>query len=368
LLEDGSIIGIVKGSDYIPKKIPADLIESFQPGFQFESTVLQSEEPQPENIFVSEPDVDPIEETDDSDDIDNPDFEASEQQEQDDRHQEETQYKSSYKDSERTSFTETKLTSKQTSIKTTIQSIINATGYDIDIYAVIKNVETCFTHLKKQVGSLGKKGKYWKNSDEKYIISCLVLYSIVKSGYTHSFASHEGDNIGNFLRQLQTHKFFHKKDINGSIFLTNGWSEHFTVDFDTVQALHSSKNFDNIYRIMFENCNAVLQHLFGPIHLNSNFSIDALKLIPLGLNRNISTQIFVTVPEYIAGNIPTSAKKILFGTVYQDIIDNYKRNLADAVNKNESNTSKKVYGYILENIERLPFALNELYTDRKSVV
>lgn len=381
LLEDGNIIGIIKGSDYIPKKISADLIDSYQPGFKFQNITSEfyPEPKEPENVFVSEEENQQIEETDDQEDTDNPEFEISEEQEEQDRYieEEETKYKSSYKDTERTNFPETKWTNDQTLIKATIDLIVNASGLDIDVYAIINNVEKCFTILKKQVMSLGKGGKYWKRSDEKYIIACLVLFSVVQSGFTHVFTSHDGDMIGNFLRDLQTQKFFHKKDINGSIFLTNGWSDEFTVDVELVKALHSSKTFDSIYRIMFENCNAVLQRLFGPVILTSNFSIDNIQLIPLGAEYEFlgwgrsplpkePTQVLITVPNYLNGNIPSSAIKILFGHAYQDILEKYKENLAEAINTYESSTSKKVYGYILDNVERMPFALKELQADFKT--
>lgn len=364
LLDDGAIIGIVRepGGDYVPKKISADLIESYQPGFKFESSnSSEPEDLQADGLFVSEPETQQTDNTDDEEDVDNPDVEGFGEEERDRIEEEEPKFTSTYKDSERTSFAQTTLTSEQAAIKSTIDSILNFAGYDVDVYTLINNVESCFKHLKKQVGSLKKGGKYWKSSDEKYIIACLVLYAVVRSGYTHTLTSHEGDRIGNFLRELQTHKLFNQKDINGSIFLSNGWSDEFTVDIDTVQALHSSRNYDSIYRIMFENCNAVMQKLFGPVNVTTTFSLQDLHLIPLGLKRN--SQKFVTVTSYINGQIPPGAVKILFGQAYQDILDTYKQSLVDAVNNNASSTSKKVYSYILENVERMPFALKELKAD-----
>lgn len=365
VVDQDNIIGIIKGSDYIPKKIPLELIESYQPGFSFDTKHSEPEEPQPEDIFVNE-EKEETDETEDTDDTDNPEYDYDGQEEERYIDEDESKYKSSYKDAERTAFTETKLTNAQNEIKTTINTIVNAGGFDVNVYTLITNVESAFEHIKRKVSSIKQNGKYWKKSDEKYIIACLVLYSVIQAGYTHALVSHEGDRIGNYIRQLQTHKLFHKKDISGSIFLINGWSDEFTVDVETVQALHSSRNFENIYRIMFENCNAVLQPLFGPVALNSNFNMDNLRLIPLNTKPKEPVKLFVTVADYLAGNIPSSAKNILFGYAYQDIIEKYKRTLADAVNNNTSSASKKVYGYILENVERMPFALKELHAEHTS--
>ncbi len=366
VLDDGKIVGIMKSDGgYIPVTITKDEIESLQPGFSFtEQKQVHTSDVDTEFVQETESPLE-TEEIDDSEDTDNPDPDSMYDQGEEGTYADapdEQEMRFTFKDIERTAFTPPELTNTQKELMTKIQNVLQQYGgYDVNAYKVLEDVEGAIKQIKSMLAQSNAVRKmFWNKTDEKYIIACLVLFEIVRMGYNHALNTQDGDIIGTFIKQLSDNNFFNRNDVSNSIFLTNGWSTAFTVHAPTIQAHLSTRNRYIVHRIMFENCNQVLQQWFGPVSLNVNLNLHELNLIPLGTKpKEEATRKVITAREFLGGDYPSTAERIIWGPSYQDILTNYKSLLQDAVNGAPNKTTAAIYTYVLDNLERAPFALKE---------
>jgi flagellar biosynthesis regulator FlaF len=69
----------------------------------------------------------------------------------------------------------------------------------------------------------------------------------------------------------------------------------------------------------------------------------------------------ITVKDIFTKNVTPDANKILWGIAYQPLLDKYKSKLIEKINDPNSNkTTKLVYDYVLQNLERGLFAVEEI--------
>jgi ribosomal protein L24 len=359
-LNDDSIEGTMKSKDYHPMKINWDAVESTQPGFKIYSTetLNVTDVELKDNVFVHDntENTSNTEELDDIEDTDNPEITDDIEPEVTIEDPQDQVYTASYKALQETIQKHNPPSKHELRIKSHIDTILkHFGGYDINVFNVIKQVIQAEMSIKQLIkNSLEIDSSFWKSSDEKFITACLVLYEIIRTGYNNTM-------VGDYIRLLIESKYFNKKDISESIFSNNGWTDLFKVDKQFLKNLQNENQVFSVLRLLFDNCNAVMQKWFGPVILDSDFTVQLSDFIPLGGVRKLEVpRVMISIREFIKNDYPDSANKILFGPAYANIIDLYKTKLMELVNKDTNNTTKTVYTYILENLERAPFALKDL--------
>jgi ribosomal protein L24 len=362
VLADDKIVGLMYDKGLTPLTITRDDIESLQPGFTFtaDAPKEQDNESTESNLVADE-----VEESTESNDEDNDsdvgDAEyADEPKETSAEYVEDDQLKATYKDVERTSVQQITLNATEKNIQTKIQTILkNYGGYNLNVYKVIDNVQSAYKNIKALLRTSDKIGKnFWAQSDERYIVACMVLYELVRTGYIHAVTL-DDNTVHAYVTQLMDINYFRKSDINNSIFLKNGWSSD--VVADNVSAFLSSKNYYSVYRIMFENCNKLLQQWFEPINIKATYAADVVRPMPLAQGPTFEeTRKVIFAKEFFSGAYPTSAKKIVWGPLYSELIDTYKSALQQTINSAKNKSTKDVYTFVLQNLESAPFVMKDL--------
>jgi hypothetical protein len=208
---NGNIIGLEKiGNQLEPKEIDQNDIESLQPGFSFETEIIEIA--RADTDFVEE-ETEETEETDEEDYIinklDEPNFE------------DEQEMKSGFKDKDRISFQRTQLTKPEMEIKAKITKILN-------LYAINESEIKIFELIEKTMNGVSEVRKRfndsdtWIKSDEKYIVAGFVFYEIIQSGNSNLLLKTIDDDIyDTYVEKLAERKIFSSKDTAQSIFLMN---------------------------------------------------------------------------------------------------------------------------------------------------
>lgn len=352
ILDNGNMIGLEKTyNDFIPREISMNDIAAQQPGFSF--TEVQHVSFIETDKFQSDTDESLV--VNDDDDDDNVSAIDYNEELLDEIIEDPVQFQHTFKDTERTSFVPKQLTKEESEIKTKIDNILNTFGIadDINVYDIIEESKQSILKIKTQLKNA--KISFWKGSDEKYVIAVLVLYQIIKKGYTSLIG---GETVLNYIAVLSNKKYFHAKDVAQSVFLTNGWSNHFTVNTNITNALYKSKSFQDLYKIVFENCHKVLQTFFGNIDIHTSNILHYSQLIPLGGPKKSNARMLLTVKDIVNNNIPSTANSVLWGIEYRDTLEKYQRNLVKVINHPKANkTTQIVYEYVLDNLENAPIIL-----------
>lgn len=359
---DDKIIGVEKADRYIPREITENDIESYQPGFILSSDISESgpsAQEESEEFVYDEDNLDK-ELEDDEEEVEEDVQDAEEYMKLFEEEGEEQEYKASYKDAERTFVAKTQLSKKQLELKNKIDTILGLYGLneDVNVYNLITAVEQMiekFQNLLQKANIV-----FWKGSDEKFIIATIVLHEIVKKGYGSSIASPKQDLLTKYISDLsEKKKFFNKKDIDQSILLQNNWTDMFTVNDTILKSLVKSKDFSQLYKLIIENTLKIVEYYIGKINMESRYIVKEADLIPLG-KKKVEIVKLIYPKDLVSGNIPDTAERIFWGKNFIRLISQYKESIANKINTSTSNTNKVVYEYVLNNLERAPFALKEL--------
>lgn len=308
--------------------------------------------------------------------------EKMEEQEQDEDTKDEKEYLASFKDVERSQLVARVLTQEEESIKSSIISILN--GFELNensikMYNVIDTVNLLINKIKEMVNKVMEN--YWKTSDEKYIIGCVMLYELLRQE-TSSKVLTNGNVMDNYLNKITkfSTSFFNENDLNGTIFLTQGWTTLFNVNKQSIITLIKNKKYNEIYKIMLDNCHTVVQSI---LPANERMSLEKRvrkesqeeELIPLGIRkRKTYEQKIIYSKDILAGNIPKTADKIVWGPSFQNTINKYRTLLKNKIEGNEFDPEKKewkfkrapnkitkeIYTYVLTNLDQGPIALREM--------
>lgn len=291
-------------------------------------------------------------------------------------------YKDGYKDTQRTQMSIT-LSKEQEAIKTKFTKYLNLYGVDIkQVMTYVKQAETV-TGIQKTMETMKKevdkyKEGYWKASDEKYIIACYVYYEILKLGQDVYNPKGENDMISTFINMMELKDdeeqnendlmpkskkgggIFRKTDIPNSIFLTNGWTSAFIVDTILSKKLYKEEKYTQLYRMMFLNAHKTIQsYVPDRYKLDIEKQIEAPKIEMFALKRTKPKfeKNVALIQDILSGDIPATAKKIVWGLRYIPILQQYKDSIKNTIDSAKSARTKKIYTYVLENIEQAPFAL-----------
>lgn len=361
-------------------------IASFQPGFSFSKQVIKL---YPEVEYVSEetqeaePEVDEIEEEEyvESDEIPEESEEVQEGEEEMQKFaktfEQGPEMVSTFKDAERTYISRPQMTSAQKDIRLKINKILSIYNVDIDEYYLIKKVESLIEQIQEDLKNANVM--FWRNNDVKFIIACAVLHEIIQRGLISYVVSAKQDVITKYVSDLSQREkftfeesFFGKQgekellsraqqflvnvDVQNSIFLRSDWTKLYTVDNNMVEKLIKEKNLPELFKIIINNCMEIVQHHYGRIDLNpEDFPpiIREADLIPIGKSKYIYPE------DLLDGKIPETATAIYWNKNYKNLLETYKKSLQAKVDSSKTETNKNIYKYVIDNIERAPFALLE---------
>jgi len=383
ITEDNVIIGLEKTEQgLIPKQITKEMIESLQPGFAFTQDTKEKMELE-ENVFsYGDPSYEEKEfESEDQDDEENlyKEFEESDQEFDSDIEEEiageesedqkekdvttdEKEYKASYKDIERVAFEGVQLTKEQQKIKNRIEKITNQFGINnLNEYKLVEQIEQTIQKIKNELKNA--KMNFWNISDEKYIIATHVLFEIFKSGFGSMISNTGQDTLTNYIENLITgsRAFFNKKDYINSIFAKSGWSKILSIDERVFKTLVNSKDQIEIHKYIMLNCIALIENYYGKVNLEAKTS-EEQEIIALGKRKyEDEPKTRITIKDIFTQNVTKDANTILWGLSYQPLLEKYKRKLIEKINDPKSNkTTKIIYDYILQNIERGIFEIPQM--------
>lgn len=379
ITDDNVIIGLEKtDKGLIPRQITKNDIESLQPGFAFtkdtkqkmdlDETVYSYGDPMYEEKDFNEQDEqedeseEQFEYTEENDVDEDVLSENGEEIESDENFKEEETLKSSYKDIERIAFEGEQLTKEQQKIRSRIEKITKTFDIStINEFKLIEQIEGAIQTVKKYLKTA--KIDFWNISDEKYIIASLVLFEIIRSGQGSSIANPGEDTLTSFLNELisGSRSFFNKKDYIKSIFTLNNWTTAFEVNSNIFKSLVNSKDQVEIHKYIMKNCIALMETMYGKVNLEIKTKPKE-DLFVLGKRKyEDEPKTTITIKDIFTNNISTSANKILWGFAYQPLLEKYKNKLIAKVNDPESNkTTKMVYDYVIQNLERGMFAIQEI--------
>ena len=147
----------------------------------------------------------------------------------------------------------------------------------------------------------------WKTTDAKYMIACLVIYEIIRSGYNFSKG-----NFENFITRLYDKSFFKKGDINESIFINVDRGEYKgeccfdlikmdDIKIGQMKVCYKAGKIIEIVKMMMENCNIILQKWFGPVILLRVDDKD--ELFPVSRKIKEISKKFLTTSDILNNNM-----------------------------------------------------------------
>lgn len=275
----------------------------------------------------------------------------------------EVKVQSSFKDNERMYRTEDKLTSTQKSLKSKINSVSRLIGHVVtDEYELLKKVENVLECVKN---STKTSIKLDTSTNIKYVITCIIIYDIIQSGINF--------DLDIFLKKLFP-EYFTIDDISNienNVFInTKEQASESKVFISNILQLKKSKNYREIIKVLLLQADKIIQQCLG-IHVNmlNKYEFDAGLLIPLGVstsgkrlreeeNELALKKLRTALTKYLSYKDILNNKPLpeietpIQWAHYKSIIDAYKRSL-------EKKQPENNYKYIIENIYRIPFALQD---------
>lgn len=283
----------------------------------------------------------------------------------------EVEMKQSFKDSDRLEFVHRILTKEDKSIMKLIEKCLVSLGVPTDsikIYEVLEKTNSSVEKMKLELKKLAVNN--WKTTDVKYMIACLVIYEIIRSGYNFSKG-----NFENFINKLYDTSFFKKGDISESIFVNvekGGYKGECCFDWikmDDIKKVemkgyYKSGKTIEIVKMMIENCNIILQKWFGPVILAC--LNDKEEIFPVSRKVKEISKRFLTMRDVLNDNMIEGAVRIIWSPSSLKMIKLLKANLMKKCEAEPNENLKTVYNFIIDNIERAPFALREMEVNMKT--
>jgi hypothetical protein len=391
MLNDGSCIEVKKivgdnlfGFNMTVKEIvrfnKSD-IKMYLPGFKIEnddSDIIDGQDQgndKEDDIFIHTGDEEEQEENvdvDDKDINDRTEYECGDVNEKEDIEEnansglvfeEPAEMKESYKDSERSAYMTRKFSKVEMEILNSIDKIVRMLNYpedSVNKYNLLEKVMESSKVMKDDLERI--QINKWKTSDMKYIVSCLVIYEIIKVAMVdvkYSFFTKQ-------IEALYKIGFFTKGDIMGSTFLRIENEKDIkntcfglillsTKDCENVKKLYKETRYLEVIFKMMENCGMILQKWFGKINFNeNNAAIEILSVASKGSKKEYP-KYFLTTSDIVSGNIPETAKKVLWGPQSKYLVDIWKNSLRKKLESCDDINRKCVYKYVIDNFDNAPF-------------
>jgi ribosomal protein L24 len=283
----------------------------------------------------------------------------------------EVEMKNTFKDSERLEFVNRVLSKEDKNIMKLIEKcllVLSVSGDSIKIYEVLEKTNNSVDMIKAELSKLSVND--WKTTDTKYMVACLVIYEIVRSGYNFSRG-----NFDNFIYKLYDTSFFKKGDINESIFINVDKGKYEgdccfdLIRMDDVKRgqmklYYKSGKVIEIVKMMMENCNIILQKWFGPVILSCLDNKD--EIFPVSRKITEISKKFLTTRDILNNNITENANRIIWGPSSLRMIKIWKTNLMKKCDDESDEKLKSLYKFVIDNFERAPFVLREMEGNAKT--
>ena len=349
---------------FIEKEITNLEIKNTMPGFDIVSeTKIMSYKSDDREL-----EMDVIKECGGEDEEDEEDIQEGTYNDEGDRdivYESEVEMKQTFKDSERLEFVHRILTKEDKSIMKLIEKCLLALSVSTDsikIYEVLDKTNNSIEMMKVELLKLSVNN--WKTTDTKYMIACLVIYEIIRSGYNFSKG-----NFENFITRLYDTSFFKKGDINESIFINVDRGEYKgeccfdlikmdDIKIGQMKVCYKAGKIIEIVKMMMENCNIILQKWFGPVILSRVDDKD--ELFPVSRKIKEISKKFLTTSDILNNNMIESARRIIWSPLSLKMIKIWKTNLIKKYECESDEKLKLVYKFVIENFERAPFVLREM--------
>ncbi len=391
ILPNGNISVTEKDSvsrHYLQREISQDEIQELQPGFKFsdkEKVSVQQEE-----LFVQGPSQEDTSEFqeqtyDDEGESDSQEVDYATSPIDDIEADEEQPQKASFKDTQRTTIEQRELTKQEKSIKEEIQSILKLLRVhdeSIDVYSTMDTVLNIVKMMTNKLKTINFTGDLTVTSNLKFIMVCLVLYELVKTGFDKNM-----DTVISMLFPTYfTIKDIQAQSMNENIFLMK-WEDNLSQErIDSAisqirEYRQSENNYPKIIKEIITNADIVLQGILG-LHVNimERSQVNLKDLIPVGINpvtgrrfkdealerelqrgREASIKLrsqMVTVEDLLNDRaLPEQEVVITWAKIYEPIIIKFKQEVQKKADTQVS--LKQDYIYIKNNLQRAPFALRD---------
>lgn len=391
ILPNGNISVTEKDSvsrHYLQREISQDEIQELQPGFKFsdkEKVSVQQEE-----LFVQGPSQEDTSEFqeqtyDDEGESDSQEVDYATSPIDDIEADEEQPQKASFKDTQRTTIEQRKLTKQEKSIKEEIQSILKLLRVhdeSIDVYSTMDTVLNIVKMMTNKLKTINFTGDLTVTSNLKFIMVCLVLYELIKTGFNKNM-----DTVISMLFPTYfTIKDIQAQSMNENIFLMK-WEDNLSQErIDSAisqirEYRQSENNYPKIIKEIITNADIVLQGILG-LHVNimERSQVNLKDLIPVGINpvtgrrfkdealerelqrgREASIKLrsqMVTVEDLLNDRaLPEQEVVITWAKIYEPIIIKFKQEVQKKADTQVS--LKQDYIYIKNNLQRAPFALRD---------
>lgn len=273
--------------------------------------------------------------------------------------------KETFKDFERLGFAEKSFSKEEKEYMKMIEKCCEKVG-DIDTnekYDLLEKVSDAVKLLKDEL--VKREVTDWKNTDIKYVVACLIFRVYIKKSINVTIYDYK-----NFIGKLYDGGFLTKDSIMGSVFLLQCEK---SLDDSPLKLLELSneklmflkknykeKKYDEIINHMMEKCFKLMNVWFE----NIEFGIKKVEMnwIPIAKPNTIRQypKYFLTTNDIVNDKQFDTAKRLMWGPESKKLINIWKMSLNDKL-KNESNDIvKKIYEFIIDNIENAPFVLKEL--------
>lgn len=389
ILSDDKISVTEKDSEtrkYKKSEINMSDIQNIQPGFKFneKDVPIKTEE---EIMIVSGPtevseeEQEVFEEEDsDSQEID---YATSPVGEVDD---EEQPQKASFKDTQRTFVEQRELNAQEKRLKDEIAGVLKLLKVhedSIDVYVTIDNINSLIKNISNKLKSVDYTTDLYVTSNIKFIITCIVLYELVRTGFNKNLDTVVSILFPNYF----TIKDIQAQNMNENIFLLK-WSDALSQERidESVNKIReyrkTESNYPKIIKELMINADIVLQGLLG-LHINivDRSPVKLEDLIPVGVNpvtgrrfkdeeleksmirqREASIKLrneMVTVEDLISGKtLPVVEVPIVWSQINMPIIEKFKQSIQQKAD-NQSPELRQDYIYIRDNFNRAPFAIRD---------
>ena len=372
---EDKFVGRKRGSN-VTMTILNDNIEKFMPGFTINmvsSTILEMEEEiDVKNMFV----MDTIEESEETDDIDEDDVDNygdDNDNEKDVQYENGNEYentevemKASFKDTERSFVVQRIFTKDEKEYLKIIEKCASVIGEVSNVFTLLDCVNDAVKTMKMELAKIDVFD--WKNTDVKYIIACLVVYDLVNNGYSMSVYDFKKIveklyETGYITKNSISNSAFIRSDIGGDVKLKKTCWNCIQMSNDSkvfVKRLYKESKYLDIVKIIMENCNIVLQNLFGKVAFGCEDS--KIELIQVSKPHTVHEypKYFLTTQDIMDDVMVDTARKIMWGPKSKTLINIWKQSLNKKLEEELNTDLKQIYRFVIENLDNAPFALRSL--------
>lgn len=277
----------------------------------------------------------------------------------------EMELKVSFKDMERCEFVSQKLSKEETEIMNSIDKVIKLLNYPSDIinrYTLLSKIVETEKVMKNELERVNIKK--WKKSDMKYIVLYLVITEVIRNRELHitynTFTSQ--------IEKLYNIGYFTKSDVMGSCFLITEKENKDIIntcyglivlseeDGLKMRELYKKSKYLEIMIKMVENCGIILQEWYGKVDLKGYKKVEVkIYNVAEGRRNKEYPKYFLTTNDILAGNIPETSKKIIWGPQSEYLVNIWKKGLNKKMMSCDDNEKKSIYEYVINNFDKAPF-------------